>query len=356
MDVPGRHRHDGEGRLASLPTKEFHTSMTHPRSRLFIATASSALLLASMATPAFAEGLAEDAVAGDVTVYTSVTQDTVDAVLTALAEVHPDLSVEVFRAPTGELDARIATERRTGGVGADVLWLTDPLSVQQYEADGLLAPLEGEAFDVVPAAFKGDTFVGTRLLNLVLVAGADVEAPTAWADLIDPTYADGVVMPDPGFAGSAFAALGYLGTAQDFGMDFYESLKENGAVIVQSPVDTVTGVAEGIYDVGITLDKIARANIAKGAPIEMVWPEPGAIALFSPAAVMAEADDPAAARAFQEFLVSPQGQAAIAGTGWQPVREDVEWPHEGTVLTADWTELYGSQAQLLEEFYAIFGD
>jgi iron(III) transport system substrate-binding protein len=237
-----------------------------------------------------------------------------------------------------------------------VLWLTDPLSVQRYEADGLLAPLEGEAFDVVPEAFKGDSFVGTRRLNLVLVSGADVEPPTAWADLVDPAYADGVVLPDPGFAGSAFAALGYLGTAEDFGMDFFGDLKANGAVLVQSPVDTLTGVAEGVYDVGVTLDKIARDNVEKGAPITMVWPEPGAIALFSPAAIVASTDDPAAAQAFQEFLVSAEGQAAIASTGWQPVRDDVEWPHEGEVVTADWNELYGSQAQLLEEFYAIFGD
>jgi iron(III) transport system substrate-binding protein len=330
--------------------------MTHPRSRLFAASATSALVLAALAPSVTAEEMSDHAVAGHVTVYTSVTDDTVDAVLAALEKVDPELTVEVLRAPTGELDARIAAERRTGGVGADVLWLTDPLSVQRYEADGLLAPLEGEAFDVVPEAFKGDSFVGTRLLNLVLVSGADVEPPTAWADLVDPAYADGVVLPDPGFAGSAFAALGYLATAEDFGMDFFGHLKDNGAVLVQSPVDTLTGVAEGVYDVGVTLDKIARDNVEKGAPITMVWPEPGAIALFSPAAVVASTDDPAAAQAFQEFLVSPEGQAAIASTGWQPVRDDVEWSHEGEVVTADWTELYGSQAQLLEEFYAIFGD
>ena len=330
--------------------------MTHPRSRSLAAMATGALVLASVASPAAAEEGSQDAVSRDVTVYTSVTADTVDAVLAALAQVDPELSVKVFRAPTGELDARIASEQRTGGVGADVLWLTDPLSVQRYEADGLLAPLEGEAFDVVPEAFRGDSFVGTRLLNLVLVSGTDVEAPAGWADLVDPAYADRVVMPDPGFAGSAFAALGYLGTADEFGMDFFQALRDNGAVLVQSPVDTVTGVAEGVYDVGITLDKIARDNIEKGAPMTMVWPEPGAIALFSPAAVVASADDPDAARAFQEFLVSPEGQAAIAGTGWQPVRDDVDWPHEGEVVSADWSELYGSQAQLLEEFYAIFGD
>jgi len=332
--------------------------MTHSRSRLLATTAACAFLLVFVSVPVGAEEATDDvAVAGEVTVYTSVTQDTVDAVLAALAQVNPDLSVEVFRAPTGELDARIATEQRTGGIGADVLWMTDPLSIQQYEADGLLMPLEGDAFDVVPAAFKGDTFVGTRLLNLVLVAGADLEPqPTAWSDLLDPAYAGGVVLPDPGFAGSAFAALGYLGTAEGYGMEYFAGLKENGAVIVSSPVDTLTGVAEGVYDVGITLDQIARANIDDGAPIELIWPEPGAIALFSPAAVVAGSDDPVAARAFQEFLVSPEAQAAIAGTGWQPVRDDVEWPYDGEVVTTDWSELYGNQAELLEDFYAIFGD
>jgi iron(III) transport system substrate-binding protein len=297
------------------------------------------------------------AIGGDLTLYTSVTQDTVDAVLAALAEVHPDLSVKVFRAPTGELDARIATEQRIGGIGADVLWLTDPLSIQQYAADGLLAPLDGNAFDVVPAAYKGDSFVGTRLLNLVLVAGADVEPqPSSWADLLDPAYAERVVVPDPGFAGSAFAALGYLGTSEDFGMEFFEGLKDNGAVMVQSPVDTLTGVAEGVYDVGITLDKLARDNIDKGAPIRMIWPDPGAVALFSPAAVVAGSDHPDAAAAFLEFLVSNEGQAAIASTGWEPIRDDIEWPYGGEVVTADWNLLFASQAQLLEDFYAIFGD
>ena len=331
--------------------------MTAPRSRLLTATVSSAIIvLAALAVPAGAQEPGDDPTMaeGTVTVYTSVTQDTVDAVMAALEESNPALEVEVFRAPTGELDARIATELRTGGTDADLLWLTDPLSIQRYEAEGLLAPLEGEAFGVVPEAYRGETFVGTRLLNLVLVSGTDVEdPPTSWAELAE---AEGVVMPDPGFAGSAFAALGYLATDDDYGLDFYQALKDNGTVVVQSPVDVVNGVAEGVYQTGITLDKIARTNVDNGAPIELTWPEPGAIALFSPAAVVATSDDLAAAQALQAFLVSPEGQAAIASTGWQPVRDDVEWPYEDTVVTADWDELYGSQADLLEGFYAIFGD
>jgi iron(III) transport system substrate-binding protein len=333
------------------------TPFTARARSLLAVLATVALAIAATGAPAIAQDGDADGVEGRITLYTSVTQDTVDAVLAALAETTPDLEVDVFRAPTGELDARIATELRTGGIAADVLWLTDPLSAQRYEADGLLAPLEEGAFKAVPAAYRGDSFVGTRLLNLVLVAGADAEqVPTSWSDLVDPAFADGVAIPDPGFAGSAFAALGYLGTDEAFGMDYYQALKDNGAVQLRSPVDTLTGVAEGNYAVGVTLDKIARSNIEAGAPIQLVWPEPGAIALFSPAAVVAESDDPAAAAAFLTFLVTPEAQAAIAGTGWQPVRSDVEGPAGGAVVSPDWPELYGRQSELLEDYYAIFGD
>jgi iron(III) transport system substrate-binding protein len=296
-------------------------------------------------------------VAGEVTVYTSVTQDTMDAVLAALAERQPDLSVEVFRAPTGELDARIASELRSGGIGADVLWVTDPLSLQRYDAEGMLAPLESEALDAVPPEFRTDTSVGTRLLDLVIVAAPGLEPrPVTWADLADPAYAGSIAIPDPGFAGSAFAALGVFASDPELGMAFYQRLKDNGAVQVASPVDIVTGVAEGVHKAGISLDKLVRDAAADGAPVELIWPEPGAIAIYSPAAVLAASDDTAAAQAFVEHLVSPEGQAAIASTGWQPVREDVAWPDQGPVVTPDWPSLFGSQEALMEGYRAIFGD
>ena len=328
-----------------------------------LAAATTVLLLAAAAAPAVAQDVPASPAAptpslsGTVTVYTSVTQDTVDAVLSALAVSHPQLKVEVFRAPTGELDARLASEQRTGGIGADVLWMTDPLSLQRYEAEGLLAPLAGDAFEAVPPEHRGETFVGTRLLNLVIVAGDDLASvPATWADLTDAAYAGRVAIPDPGFAGSAFGALGYFGTSPDYGMDFYQALKDNGAVQVQSPVDVLTGVAEGNYDAGITLDKIARDAIEDGSPVTLVWPADGAIAVSSPAAVVAASDDLAAAQAFQAFLVSTEGQAAIAGTGWQPVRADVAWPATGDAVVPDWSEVFGEQAALLEDYYAIFGD
>jgi iron(III) transport system substrate-binding protein len=291
-----------------------------------------------------------------VTVYTSVTQETVDAVLEAFSRDHPETTVEVFRAPTGELTARIAAEQREGGIQADVVWLTDPLSMQQYDADGLLGEFSPAGLDQIPVEFRSDRFWGTRLLSMVIVEQAGLNPPLrGWGDLADPAVGT-VAIPDPAFAGSALGAMAYLAMADGFGFDFYARLAANGGVQVNSPGDVVTGVAEGQFTAGMTLAFSARAAIAKGSPIEIVWPEPGAIVMYSPIGIFASTERPTVAGAFVDFVLSVGGQEAIAGTGWQPVRSDVAWDIDGgPSVTPSWPDVFNRQDELLAAYREIFG-
>jgi iron(III) transport system substrate-binding protein len=295
---------------------------------------------------------------GTIRLYTSVTQDTVDAVLDAFAAEHPEVDVEVFRAPTGELDARIAAELREGRLNADVLWGTDPLSVRSYADRGLFRAWTPEEAGAVPAAYQTDTFWGTRILNMIIVHQPGLDpAPSDWWDLADAAYADAVAIPDPGFAGSAFGALGHFATADGYGLDYYRQLRENGTVQLQAIPEVLTGVAEGQYVAGITLDKTARDAIDQGSPVEIAWPSSGAIAIYSPIAVFDDSQTPAAAEALVSFVLSRTGQEAIAGTGWQPIRDDVTGgpPIDGPQVGPDWAELFDRQDELLEEYRSIFG-
>jgi iron(III) transport system substrate-binding protein len=291
-----------------------------------------------------------------ITLYTSVTQDTIDAVTAAFATVRPDIHVDVFRAPTGELDARIAAEQRAGGVKGDVLWATDPLSAAGYESQGLLETWTPSNAAAVPAVDHTAASWGTRLLNLVIVAGSGLSPqPQGWSDLTRTDYANGVALPDPSFAGSAFAALGYFASTPSFGMDYYRALKQNGAAQVNAIGDVITDVAQGQYKTGISLDKSVRDAVAKGSPITLVWPTPGAISLYSPVAIFSASTNQDAAKAFADFLLSKDGQAAISSTGWQPIRSDVPWTESGPTVTLDWTTLYGQQQGLLSQYRQIFG-
>ena len=292
--------------------------------------------------------------------YTSVTQETIDAVVGGYERAHPGAKVTVFRAPTGQLNARIAADQRSGGLRADVIWGTDPLSMQSYADQHLLAPWPLPQLTSVPEQYRTPEFWGTRLLYLVIVAHKDLQQqPTAWTDLTSPAYRGKVAVPDPAFAGSAFAALGYFSQAPEMGMDFYRALRANGAKQVASIPDVVTQVAQGRYQLGITLDSGARTAVKKGSPIVIVWPKPGAIALYSPIAMTAQTARPtgSAVKEFMTYVLSPEGQQHIADTGWQPIISGVPGPPQpagATSVSPDWAALFGHQQELLATYRSTF--
>ncbi len=280
-----------------------------------------------------------------------------DAVVAGFKSAHPGVSVDVFRAPTGELAARIASELRDGRIRGDVLWLTDPLSIQAYAAQGLLFSWQPAGAAGIGDAYRSDTYWGTRFLNMVMISGTAVTpAPATWKDLANAAYKGAVGIPDPGFAGSAFGALAYFAQNPDLGMDFYGSLKTNGAVQVQSPDEVTAGVAEGRFKVGMTLDNSARTAITKGSPVALAWPTDGAIAMYSPIGVVGASQAPSSAEAFVEFVLSDPGQQAIAKTGWQPMRSGAGGPAPGgPQVFPKWSDAFAQQQKLLTEYRAIFG-
>lgn len=282
--------------------------------------------------------------------YTSVTEATVDVVVAGF-EADTGLEVDVFRAPTGELAARLAAEAREGGIRADVLWLTDPLTMQSYAANGVLQSWTPANVDVVPEQYGTSTFWGTRILSMVIVQGADDPPLTTWRDLADPRLAGRIAAPDPGFAGSAFAVLGYFASDPAYGIDFYRDLTDNGLTVVNAPGEVVTGVAEGRFDAGITLEFSARTALEKGSPIAIVWPAPGAIAIYSPIGVVDGAGS--GAEEFVEHVLGAEAQRAIADTGWQPIRNDISWEVGGPQLSVDWAALFAGREDLLDAYRAI---
>lgn len=297
----------------------------------------------------------EQEVGGTVRLYTSYNQPEVDALVAAYASAEPDVTVEVFRAPTGQLTARIAAEERSGGVRADVLLLSDPLSMQQYAAQDLLLAWTPPEEDAVPEAARTDTFWGVTTSNVVIVHRPGA-APDSWQDLTEPRYRDKVALPDPSFAGSAFGVLGYFAFADGYGLDFYQQLKDNGAVQVQAPGDVITGVAEGRFEAGMTLDFLARAAVANGSPLEIAAPDPGAVELYAPVAVFAATPNAAAGRSFAGFLLTTPAQEALAKLDRTPIRSDVE-PLAPAVeeVVPDWPRIFDNQAELQADYRAIFG-
>jgi putative spermidine/putrescine transport system substrate-binding protein len=159
-----------------------------------------------------------------------------------------------------------------------------------------------------------------------------VPAPTTVADLMKPAYKGKVALNgDPTAAGAAFsgvamASLGNGGSADDVskGVDFFKQLKAAGNFL---PVDpSPATIKAGQTPVVIDWDylNIAQGKSLAGTNVEWktVVPQNAVLASYYVQAINKGAPHPAAARLWEEFLYSDQGQNLWLAGGARPVRLD----------------------------------
>lgn len=292
------------------------------------------------------------------TLYTCATANVEQAVVNGFEKAHSGVQVNVFRAPTGQLNARIAADARSGGIKADVIWACDPLTMHGYDAQGLLAQWTPPNSADIPSRYRTAHFTGVAVLYLVAVVHAGTPAPHAWSDLTTPRYRGRVVLPDPGFAASALGALGYFATAPGYGLDFYQRLKANGAKQVNAPGDALTGVEQGAYAAGLTLANQAYADKKKGSPIDVAWPAPGGVAIYGPIGVTTRHQRSALAEQFADFAAGRDGQTLMARAGTYVTLPGVAGPPippGSQAVAPDWTALFATYKDVLAKYTRIFG-
>ena len=289
----------------------------------------------------------EDSRAESITLYTCVNDTTAQPVIAAFKAAHQGTDVQLFRAPTGQLNARVASDVRSGGLKADVIWACDPLTMQDFVTQGLVGGWAPQT--EIPQAMRTPDYVGVALLYMVAITRKGQPAPAKWQDLGD---AGKVAVPDPKVAASALGALAYFGT------DFYANLKSKGAVQVSTPDDVTTGVAQGLYDAGMTIANSAYAAAKSGSPVVVSWPKPGAVSIYGPVAVSKTTESRQLAQDFASYLASPDGQTVIGSSGSYPTLPNVAGPTKpdnAATVQPDWQALASEKAALLEDYAKLFG-
>lgn len=299
-----------------------------------------------------------------VTLYTSEPQEKIDQLVDAFEEEHPDITVEVFRAGTGDLTARIESELASGEVQADVLLAADAATFESYAAEDLLleySPTDVDQLDPDVVDQEG-FYVGTRIIPTVIAYNTTMvdEPPASWQELTDPELEGQVVMPNPDVSGAAaYNAAVWLDDDQ-LGEAWLEDLAANGPVIAESNGPVSEAVAGGTQPLGIVVDYLVRDLAAAGSPIAVSYPEEGVPFVSQPAGIFASTDAEEASQAFVDFLVSAEGQELAVEQSYLPVRGDVGTPEgapaldEITTMNPELETILETQDSAVDTFNELF--
>ncbi|RTQ91672.1 extracellular solute-binding protein [Lysinibacillus telephonicus] len=303
---------------------------------------------------------------GTVSFYTSQPETDATALVEEFNKLYPDVKVNTFRSGTEEVVGKILAENEAKDVQADVLLVADEVTFENLKSQDLLEAYESPELKNIPEQYVDEDkmYVGTKIMATVLAYNTDLveEAPTSWADLTDAKTKDLTIMPSPLYSGAAAYNLGIFTRTDGLGWDFYENLKSNGVTVGQGNGTALQGIQSGDQAYAIIVDYLVTNAKKDGSPIELVYPQEGVPVITEPIALMKDAEDPEAAQAFIDFVLSKEGQELAASLGYAPIRTDVEAPNglksvsELNVLSADVSELFTNRETDKEQFKTMFGE
>ena len=136
---------------------------------------------------------------GTVNWYTTLSRTIGPAVVKAFEAKYPGIKVDMYRASSEDVSARLYQEANAGTQGADVVETNGTeLLFMQHRAN-ILVPYRGSPYvNGIPKSYAYDTFTGDRVEAFIVAWNTNQvksgEEPKSWADLANSKWAGKIAM------------------------------------------------------------------------------------------------------------------------------------------------------------------
>ncbi|CAB3395811.1 ABC transporter substrate-binding protein [Kyrpidia spormannii] len=306
-------------------------------------------------------------ISGTLHFYTSQPDTDANKLVQAFKTKYPGVQVDVFRSGTEEVIARLNTEAQAGSLGADVMLLADAPTFEALKKKDLLMPYQPPGSNQIPQvlADPDHMYTPTKMIPVgIIVNTKQFPDPSGvdWKTLIDPANRGKVVTPSALYSGAAAYTVGVFRNQSDLGWSYFQQLKNNDVMVVKGNGDVVKRVATGERSLGIIVDFMAFRAKEQGSPVAFVYPKSGVPVITEPVAIAKQSRNPAAAKAFVDFILSDEGQKLEASLGHLPIRPGIQpptgrpSPSDLKVLSAPTEQLAAERDQDKKEWSALFGN
>jgi len=260
----------------------------------------------------------------------SANESVLDELVFAAFAKETGIAVQPVEAGSGVLVKRLSSEKeRPQG---DIIWGVSRSLLQSNAA--LFAPYHSKNFDAIPAEYRdpADLWIGNNLHLLVLLQNTrlvpDGQGPRSWDDLLDARWKGKIAFTDPANSGSAYTNVTLL--AQLWGNDAaawdkVAKLFANLKVLNKSSL-VFSGVGNGEYPLGISLEYAGYVWASNGAPITVVYPGDGTVVAMEGVGIIKGGPNPESAKAFVDFINRKDIRELIfAKTFRRPARQDLDF-------------------------------
>jgi len=240
---------------------------------------------------------------------------------------YPGIDAQVQAQRGRDTREKIIAEQAARRVVADIV-SAGPDSTTELDQQGFL-----EAYRSPQLQFVRPDFLDPRdilaprnvnvygiTINTRLIGPSD--EPRRWADLTDPRYKGKLAMQDPRGSGGGMTVFTAL--LKVHGEEFLQKLAQQNIFMGTQTAQIRTELVRGEHAILLTdtAENVFK-TVGEGAPLKFIRPEEGVAVTPISVTVVKNAPHPNAAKLFVDWILSEEGQAAVAEGGSTPVRSGV---------------------------------
>lgn len=270
---------------------------------------------------------------GRVVLYTSAYREVVDALLTLARAELPRVEIEVFQGGSEKVATRLDADLAAGRARADVLLTSDPFTYRRLHAEGQLLPYASPRATPIPRPLVDvdNAFATARISTMVIAWHKDRPGPQGpprtFAELFSVERAGDVAFGDPLSSGTYFMTT--VAIAGGGPPSFLAALKKNGAAVGGGNSVVLQRVLSGERTwCAVLLENVLDAR-ARGEPVDFAMPADGAVVIPGEVAILKDTQNPVAARAVVDLLLSPAGQKIMRDIGFMHAADPRVPPPDG---------------------------
>jgi iron(III) transport system substrate-binding protein len=274
-----------------------------------------------------ATSAAQAPVRGKLVIYSGRSEPLLRPVIDAFKAQNPKVEILLKAGSNSEVANALIEEK--ANPQADLFITTEMFTVQSLAQQDIFQPYRPAGADLLPAEFIGpnNSWVGlTRRARVIIyntdrVAKADL--PKSIFDLTDPKWKGKIAAAGStnGSMQAQIAAMRQLLGAKET-EKWLVGLLDNKVTFFGGHTDVRKAVGTGEFALGLVNHYYYHLQLAEGSKVGVIYPDQGEgqvglITNATGAAVVKGAPNAAAAQAFIDFLISPEGQKLFAEQNYE---------------------------------------
>ena len=270
---------------------------------------------------------------GSVMLYTTIDEEAAMVLKQSFEKEYPGVVLDYYYGDVDRVDRKIDVEFESGQPNADVVLLSDVLSLENMKSKSRLEVYESKEAKKIPKEYKDaeNYYAAASVTTMGIGFNKNSEygikeesAPKTWNDFLNNDYKGKMSLANPANDSHVRCWVIAMMQNENFGETYFRRLRDYGIVIRSTERDVLDNIVGGVYMVGLCYDENALNFTKEYEDFGFKYADSDNVTMMTGVALVKDSINQENGKLLIDYILSKKGQETLVENGLVSVRTDVK--------------------------------